>query len=107
MLGSHIRVAADPESRAVGLLNTPGLNAGEGLWLFPCRSIHMYGMQFPIEALWLDSDCVVIGYATLWAGDGVKSVDGAMSVLELPVSTVLGTDTKLGDRLLIQQVSGS
>ena len=107
-LGCRIRVAADAESRTVGLLNTPGLDVGEGLWIFPCRSIHMQGMRFPIEALWLDPDCVVIGLdEALWPGDGVRRVDGALSVLELPVGTVSRTDTELGDRLLIQQVSGS
>lgn len=107
-LGCRIRVAADAESRTVGLLNTPGLDVGEGLWIFPCRSIHMQGMRFPIEALWLDSDCVVVGLGhKLSPGDGSRFVDAALSVIELPIGTISRTDTKIGDRLLIQQVSGS
>ena len=40
-------------ARARGLLGRGGLDANQGLWLDPCDSIHMFGMQFPIDVVFL------------------------------------------------------
>ena len=39
------------------LLSTGGsfhLAPGDGLWLWPCRQVHTFGMRFPIDAVLLD-----------------------------------------------------
>ena len=47
-------------SRAGGLLVRPRLNVGEALWLNPCRSIHTFGMTYPIAVFFLDQHHQVI-----------------------------------------------
>jgi uncharacterized membrane protein (UPF0127 family) len=45
--------------RARGLLGRRALAADEGLWLEPCSSIHMFGMRFPIDVVFLRNGSVV------------------------------------------------
>lgn len=46
-------------ARARGLLGRPALAPDEGLWLDPCNSIHMFGMRFPIDVVFLRRGAVV------------------------------------------------
>lgn len=45
--------------RARGLLGRRAIAANEGLWLEPCSSIHMFGMRFPIDVVFLREGSVV------------------------------------------------
>jgi hypothetical protein len=45
--------------RARGLLGRRTMAANEGLWLEPCSSIHMFGMRFPIDVVFLSGGAVV------------------------------------------------
>ena len=40
-------------ARARGLLGRASLNAEEGLWIDRCSSIHMFGMRFEIDVVFL------------------------------------------------------
>ena len=50
----RIEIADRFQSRLRGLLGRGRLNAGEGLLILPCNSIHTIGMRFPIDVLALD-----------------------------------------------------
>jgi uncharacterized membrane protein (UPF0127 family) len=41
-------------SRFMGLMGRAELPAGDGLWIEPCNSIHMFFMRFAIDVLFLD-----------------------------------------------------
>lgn len=43
-------------SRLVGLLNKSSLNEQEAMWFDDCSSIHMLGMKFSIDVIYLDSN---------------------------------------------------
>jgi uncharacterized membrane protein (UPF0127 family) len=59
----EIRVAAGRRERMRGLRNRSRLGPGEGL-LFPrCRSVHTFGMRFPIGVIYLDARYRVIDVA--------------------------------------------
>jgi uncharacterized membrane protein (UPF0127 family) len=67
-------------ARMRGLLGCKGLSEGEGIWLDPCGSIHMFGMQFPIDVIFLDDaqrvvKCVqdVRPMQCVWGGRGARS----------------------------------
>jgi len=45
--------------RFKGLLGRESLEKGEGLIIPQCRSIHMFGMKFPIDVLFLDNDGII------------------------------------------------
>src|SRR5438132_14310260 len=55
VLAERLRLAHTPWARLRGLLGTKGLNPGEGLWLRPCRQIHMFGMRYAVDAVFLDA----------------------------------------------------
>ena len=54
-------VAARPLRRMRGLLGRRDLPRGEGILLRPAASIHTFFMRFPIDAVFLDRDDVVVG----------------------------------------------
>jgi uncharacterized membrane protein (UPF0127 family) len=47
--------AATPRSRLLGLMGIDDLPEGVGLHLRPTRSVHTFGMRFPLDLLWLDA----------------------------------------------------
>src|SRR5687767_15960030 len=59
-LGDCILRAESLSARLIGLLGRTRLADGEGLWIEPCSSIHMFFMSFPIDALFLDHERRVI-----------------------------------------------
>jgi len=100
LLGQSVRLADTPQSRRVGLLKHKSLAAGEGLWILPTQAIHTFGMQFPIDVVFLDSSLVVKRiYKNLRPWRLTTFVWGAQSVLELPSGSLAGTGTAVGDQL--------
>jgi len=95
-------------TRAKGLLGRTGMAEGEGLWIQPTSSIHMWFMRFPIDAVFVgraepDGARVVVSVherLPAWRGL-VPLVRGAHGVLELPAGTIEATATAVGDRILI------
>jgi uncharacterized membrane protein (UPF0127 family) len=81
------------------MASAPGsFRAGQGLWIIPCRGVHTLAMRFPIDVLYLDrANNVVHLQAELkpWRFAPVRIA--AASVLELPVGTILRTQTVIGD----------
>jgi protein-S-isoprenylcysteine O-methyltransferase Ste14 len=71
------------------LLGTRRLAVGDGLWLKPCRQVHMLGMRDPLDVVFLDDDLVVVrAICALAPGRISPRISGASSVLELPAGTV-------------------
>jgi hypothetical protein len=65
------------------------LPAGEGLWIEPCNSIHMFFMRFAIDAVFLDRDNRVkrvVRDLKPWRVSPI--VFGARTVVELPAGSV-------------------
>src|SRR5258708_3763044 len=55
-LAHCVDVADHGAKRRKGLLGRERLSAGEGLWIVPCEAVHTFGMQFPIDLVYLDRD---------------------------------------------------
>ena len=99
-LGTRIGVADGWWSRSRGLLGRPALDTGEGLLLTPCRSIHMFGMRFPLDVAFLDRDGTVVEtYVGLAPGRRTRWHRTARHALELPAGILAATRTGRGDRL--------
>jgi hypothetical protein len=87
--------------RLRGLLFRPRLSAGEGLLLFPCRAVHMAGMRYPIDVMFLAPDGEVVAlYHDLRRGARSRWHRNAASALELPAGTIAATGTVVGDTIL-------
>ena len=60
ILVGDLRVPRSFWQRALGLLTYSGLSFQQGLYLERCRSVHMMGMRFPVDVVFLDADGVVV-----------------------------------------------
>lgn len=87
-----------------GLLGRTGLDPDEGLWIPRCRLVHMLGMRFALDVVFLDAELIVLRVVQglrpwSWAGAW-----RARHVLELPVGgaqragLVPGMGLRLGPR---------
>ncbi len=83
-----------------GYLVRPRPVLGEGMLLVPCRAVHMFGVRFALDVLFLDRNGrVVETYPDLQPGARTSVVREAAYALELPAGTVEVTGTQAGDLL--------
>lgn len=100
LLGTRIGLADRIWLRARGYLARAEPRLGEGLLLVPCRSVHMMGVRFPLDVLFLDrSGKVAAAYPRLEPGARAAAERNAEYALELPAGTIELTGTRVGDQL--------
>ncbi len=88
--------------RCRGLLGRSGLAPGEALLIEKCRMVHMFGMSFPIDAVFCSRENVIVSISKdlqPWQMSGYAQ--GASYVIELAAGTARAQNLQLGDRLLI------
>jgi hypothetical protein len=73
------------------------MQAGEGLLILKCQSVHTVGMKFPIDVLYLDNRGRVLQHVAAPPGFRIAEVSGSNSVLELPSGGALSTE--VGDQI--------
>jgi uncharacterized protein len=99
-IGTRIRLANGWLSRLRGMLGQPAPQAGEGLLLTPCRSVHMYGMRYPLDVAFLNANrAIVAAYYSLPPGSRTRWHRDAVHALELPAGTLVSSGTVIGDVL--------
>jgi len=104
-VGDRIRVASSAWDRSVGLLRTPEVAVGEGLWIERSPSIHMFFMRYAIDAVFVSSEGRVTQVAAnlkpwrlvLWAR-------GFRDCLELRAGAAAESRTQIGDELRLVDV---
>ena len=104
VLGEAIDVADTSEKRRTGLLKHQRLEAGEGLWINPCESVHTFFMKFPIDLVYLDKKKKVRKVRNAVPAWRLSACLVAESVLELPAGTAQRTGTERGDELVIEKL---
>jgi hypothetical protein len=105
-VASSARAAYGFFDRLRGLLGGPPLAAGEGLYLLPCQAIHMIGMTFPIDAVFVDKEGSVVGLVKDIKPWGMSShFWKAAGCLELPAGTIEATGTAIGDLLKFEKAN--
>ena len=98
-LATRAEVADDGAKRRKGLLGRQGLAPGEGLWILPCEAVHTFGMQFPIDLVYLDRKMCVRKVRSGVPPWRLSACLSAHSVLELAPGTIRATQTRSGDML--------
>src|SRR5689334_315711 len=89
VVADRLEAAHTHWTRLRGLLGTRRLERGHGLWLKPCRRVHMVGMRYPLDVVFLDDELVVVrAIRGLPPGRISPRVGPASSVLELPAGTL-------------------
>lgn len=101
-LATHLEVADNGATRRKGLLGRDGLDAGTGLWIYPCESVHTFAMRFAIDLVYLDRHDVVRKVRSSVPPGRLSMCLSARSVIELPAGTVEATGTRAGDKISIQ-----
>jgi uncharacterized membrane protein (UPF0127 family) len=100
VLAGEVEVARGFLSRGLGLMFRRSFPAGRALWIDPCDGIHMFWMNFPIDAVFLDRKQRVVKVChRLGRWRVIPFVWGARSVVELPAGTLDGLELKKGDPL--------
>lgn len=99
VLASCVEVADQGAKRRKGLLGRDHLPAEEGLWILPCEAVHTFGMQFPIDLVYLDRKNRVRKTRSDVPPFRLSACLSAHSVIELASGTINRTQTKPGDRL--------
>jgi len=100
VLGTRVAIADRWWSRARGLLGKSPLAQGEGLFLAPCRAVHMWGMRFALDVAFVDAyGGVVALYHGLRPGGRSRWHRDAHAALEFPAGTLEATGTCEGDAL--------
>ena len=98
IIARRVWVAKTFFSRMVGLLGKASLKDEEALIITNCASIHMFGMRFPIDAIFVSRDNRVVGLVENIRPFGVSKIFREASfVIELPTGTIQSSQTKLGD----------
>jgi uncharacterized protein len=101
VLCARCLLADTPWTRLRGLLGRRGLGADEGLLLRRVGSIHMLFMRFPIDAVFLDREYVVVKVVPNLAPWRFAAARGARAVLELRAGTAERTRLTVGESLVI------
>ncbi|MGD0215223.1 MAG: DUF192 domain-containing protein [Terriglobales bacterium] len=101
-LATDLVVASTHWSRFRGLMATDSsrFSRGQGLWISPSRGIHTFAMRFPIDAVYLDRERIVIHLEEdlkPWRMAAIRV--RAASVLEVPAGTIRESLTALGDQV--------
>ena len=89
VLASRLLVPRSFVGRGLGLMFRRALEPDTGMWIRPCRGIHMFFMRFAVDAIFLDRRQRVVRVCpALRPWRAVPFVAGANSVVELPAGTL-------------------
>ena len=87
VLGREARLARGFRARLLGLAGLDREEAGDGLLLPRCSSVHTFGMRFPLDLYFLDGDGAVVGVRLALPPRRFAFCGQASAVLELPAAT--------------------
>ncbi len=106
VLADQADIADTSAKRRTGLLKHACLEAGEGLWIVPCESVHTWFMKFPIDLVYVDERHKVRKVRSAVPPWRLSACLVAHSVLELPAGTIGQTGTVRGDELVFEKLPG-
>ena len=78
--------------RSRGLARLDALPSGRGLHILRCRSVHTFGMRFPLDLVFLDRSMRAVSFRRAVPPGRVAFERGAQAVLEMPVASESGPD---------------
>jgi uncharacterized protein len=99
-------VAETPLTRLKGLLGRSAMARGDGLLIRPTASIHTCFMRFPVDAVFLDRDLVVLRAVSDLRAWRVAACRGSRAVLELAAGEISRRGIRPGDRLRLGPHAG-
>ena len=88
--------------RLRGLLGRRSIGSDEGILIRPAGSIHMFFMRFAIDAVFLDSDDVVLDVVSPVRPWRVAGCRGAKAVLELAEGEAARRGVRVGMQMSVE-----
>lgn len=95
--GYEVPIALSVRSRLLGLAFLEYGSAGPGLLLPRCRSIHTFGMRFPLKVVFLDASGQVVRREVGIGPGRILFSRRASAVLEIPVEAGGGEPWGIGN----------
>lgn len=86
IFGCEVRVATSFRARLLGLAYLGLDEAGPGLLIPRCSSVHTFGMRFALDVYFLDVDGELLAVRRKIPARRVISCRGASAVLEIPAA---------------------
>jgi hypothetical protein len=87
--------------RARGLIGHPPPASNEAWWFERCNSIHMVGMRYPIDVVFLDARHRVLKLSERLPPFGFSACPQATSVLEIAAGVARSKGLRVGQQLEI------
>ncbi len=92
-------------TRLRGLMLHNHLLDGSGLVLEPNNSVHTFGMRFVIDVIFVDRSNTVVGVVpAMLPNRPFAGARQAYRTIEVPQGVVAKTQTRVGDRLVFEDV---
>ena len=89
-------------SRARGLLGQKSINSTQALIITRCNSIHMFFMQFPIDAIFVNQEGIVVGLVENIKPNRMSKIFWKASyVVELKAGAIRETGTQINDEIVL------
>ncbi|HXW08902.1 MAG TPA: DUF192 domain-containing protein, partial [Vicinamibacterales bacterium] len=98
-----VEPAFDSRSRRQGLLGRPSLPADTVLAIAPSNAVHTFGMQFPIDVLFIRRDGRVLKRVQYLNARRIAVAWRAFAVLEFAAGSPGVASTMVDDRLEIEE----
>lgn len=103
VVACRVEWAGTSESRRRGLLGRDHIEPTEGAYIVPTQWIHMFGMQFPIDVAFLDSEGHVLHICHALHPNRLSPIVWrAEGALELAAGALKATGTEVGDVIEIR-----
>ncbi|MDA8433684.1 MAG: DUF192 domain-containing protein [Nitrospiraceae bacterium] len=101
-LADDVTVAQGVVARMKGLLGQKSMRAGAALLIVPCKSVHTFGMRFPLDVLFLDKKGRVTALKEHLLPNRLTPLYiRAARVIEMPAGRIAATRTRIGDEIQI------
>lgn len=98
---ASLEVARGAARRAKGLIGRDGFDGA--LLIEPCRSVHSFGMRFPIDVAFVDADLVVLRALRLVPNRITRPCWAARGVIEAEAGCFSSWGLVVGDQLEIRE----
>jgi len=100
LLGNRIVLVDTWSGRLRGYLGRPEPTPGEGMLLVGCNAVHMFGMDFPLDVIFVGKGGEAVDVLeSLKPWKRTKRIRDARFALELPTGVIAASCTEVGDRL--------
>ena len=105
IIGNNIGIADNFFTRFKGLMFEKTLPENTGLMIYPCNSIHMFFMNFPLDILFVNKDDIIVNYLENFPKNKVSKIySNAKYVIELPAGTINKKNIQKNQKILIETI---